>query len=218
MPMGRILIEAAIDSVRDAERAVREGADRLEVCATLDVGGLTPRASLIKECLELGVPCVAMARPRAGNFAYTPDEVRQLHAAVARVCEAGAHGVVFGVLSPHGSIDEDAVNEVIELCGAQELVFHRAFDVARDASEALDTLMACGVTRVLTSGHAATAIEGIGELTSLVEQAAGRITILPGGTVREGNVRELVERAGVSQVHARATNPGVIEGIRAALG
>jgi len=212
-----ILIEAAIDSFESAERAVREGANRLEVCANLDVGGLTPTAALINQCLALGVPCVAMARPRSGKFIYGADQMKLLHEAIKVVVDAGANGVVFGVLAGDGAIDAPTVKELVKLCGDRESVFHRAFDTAPYARKALDTLIACGVKRVLTSGHAATAIEGAATLATLVNQAAGRIDILPGGTVRGHNVVELVERTGVKQVHARATEPGVIAELRAAL-
>lgn len=187
------------------------------MCANLNVDGLTPTAVLIKQCLELGVPCVAMARPRSGKFIYGAEQMKQLHEAVNLVCDAGATGVVFGVLAGDGIIEAGIVKEIVKLCGERETIFHRAFDTAPYARKALDTLIACGVTRVLTSGNAETAFQGIGVLKSLVEHSAGRIEILPGGTVRDYNVAELVERTGVTQVHARATEPGVIAGIRAAL-
>jgi copper homeostasis protein len=172
---------------------------------------------LIKQCLALGVPCVAMARPRAGKYIYGPDQMKQLRATIKLVFDAGATGVVFGVLAGDGSIDAITVAELVNQCDGRDTVFHRAFDTAPYARRALDTLVACGVTRVLTSGQRATAFEGIPVLKSLVEQAAGRIQILPGGAVRGENVVELVERTGVTQVHARATDAGVIAGIRAAL-
>lgn len=216
-PRGPILVEAAIDSATDAERAVREGANRLEVCANLNAGGLTPTAGLIKECLALGVPCIAMARPRSGHFVYGPDQMKQVHDAVKLVCDAGATGVVFGVLADDHVIDARVVRDIVNLCGDRETVFHRAFDSTPYARKALETLIACEVTRVLTSGQAATATQGIPVIKALVEQSAGRIEILPAGTVRGENVIEFVERTGVTQVHARASEAGVIEGIRAAL-
>lgn len=217
MPASRILIEAAIDSLGAAERAVREGADRLEVCSSLDVGGLTPSAELIAGCLAFKVPCVAMARPRAGGFHYGATQLTQLNTMVNDVYQAGANGVVFGVLSPDDTVDANAVRAIVKAVGKRESVFHRAFDKTPYARRALDTLIACGVTRVLTSGQADTAIAGASMIRGLVEHAQGKIEILAGGTVRGHNVVELVEKTGVTQVHARATEPGVIAGIRAAL-
>lgn len=215
--MPDILIEAAIDSLEGAERAVQEGARRLEVCADLYAGGLTPSPALLKACRALGVPCIAMARPRAGDFIYDHADLAHLQASVKAMCDAGADGVVFGVLTTDRMINAVVVRALVEVCANRESVIHRAFDQTRDAIGALDTLIACGVTRVLTSGHAATAIDGAATLAKLVAHSAQRVQILPGGGVRATNVAALVQRTGVLQVHARATEPGVIAGIRAAL-
>jgi copper homeostasis protein len=158
-----------------------------------------------------------MARPRAGDFVYDVEEFAALCADTERLLEWGAHGVVFGCLRNDGRVDRHQAGAVVALAGYSETVFHRAFDETPDATEALATLIGCGVRRVLTSGHAATAIEGAAELAMLVQQSAGRIEILPGGTVRASNVRDLVKQTGVVQVHARASVPGVIAAIAAAL-
>lgn len=212
-----ILIEAAIDSVADAERAVHEGARRLEVCGDLGVGGVTPSAELLRACLTLGVPCVAMARIRGGNFHYDAAEFAAICDDAERVLDIGAHGVVFGSLRTDARIDRHHVGAIVALAGYSETVFHRAFDETPDAGEALLTLIGCGVTRVLTSGHAATAPQGAAEIATLVAKSEGKIAILPGGKVRGSNVRALVDETGVTQVHARASEPGVIAMIRSAL-
>lgn len=212
-----IIVEAAIDSISAAEQAVREGADRLEVCRDLDLGGLTPSSELLRECLALGVPCVAMARPRAGDFTYDTVELARVRAMVSTLCEAGVHGVVFGVLRRDQRVDLSALRAIVRICGGTSTVFHRAFDHVPSAVDALDALIELGVTRVLTAGQAATAAQGADTLARLVERAAGRIEILPGGAIRAGNVSELVSRSGVLQVHARGTEPGVIAAIKAVL-
>jgi copper homeostasis protein len=217
LPGPRFLLEAAVDSVGDAERAVREGAGRLEVCADLDQGGLTPPPALLTACLALGLPCVAMVRPRPGDFVYTDVEMERLMADASALLEAGAHGIVFGCLHRDGGINEDDVLALVRLAENAHTVFHRAFDETPDAGAALATLMQCGVTRVLTSGHAATAIEGAAELADLIGQGRGRIGVLPGGGVRAANVVALVDRTGTTEVHARASTAGVIAGLRAAL-
>ncbi len=213
-----ILIEAAIDSVAAAERAVLEGASRLEVCADLDVGGLTPSRELLNQCLALEVPCVAMLRPRPGDFIHSPLEVQQILTNVAAMRDAGAHGVVFGVLVRDQTIDDEVVARIVQMCPGIDAVFHRAFDDTPDAREALETLISCGVTRVLTSGHAVTAVGGVAALAVLNQQAAGRIQVLPGGGIRPHNVVDIVRRTGVTQIHARGTEPGVIASIKHALG
>lgn len=215
--MSHILIEAAIDSIASAERAVAEGADRLEVCANLEVGGLTPPMALLRRCLTLGVPCVAMARPRAGDFVYAASEVASIQAAVGGMCGAGAAGVVFGILRHDGSVDARATRGVVLVAGTKETVFHRAFDLTPDATLALEALIECGVTRVLTSGKSHEASAGASTLQALVRQAAGRVQIIAGGGVRAHNVLQLVRLSGVTQVHARGTEPGTIAAIRAAL-
>jgi copper homeostasis protein len=215
--MSAILIEAAVDSVADAARAVQEGAQRLEVCGDLGVGGVTPSDELLRECLALGVPCVAMARTRGGQFVYDATEWASICADAERVLELGAHGVVFGSLRRDGRIDKHHTGAITALAGYSETVFHRAFDETPDSTEALLTLIGCGVTRVLTSGHAPTAPEGAAEIAATVAKSAGKISVLPGGKVRGANVRALVDQTGVTQVHARASEPGVIAGIVAAL-
>jgi len=213
----RILIEAAVDSVAAADRAVAEGAHRLEVCGNLGVGGLTPALPLLRHCLTLGVPCLAMLRHRAGDFVYGPSEIADMHAVASELCDAGANGIVFGILRRDASIDAHATRGIVQLAGSRETVFHRAFDATPDARAALDTLVDCGITRVLTAGQASSAVEGAEVLARLRTYAAGRIEILAGGGVRGPNVAELVRRSGVRQVHARATEPGVVAAIKAAL-
>jgi copper homeostasis protein len=213
----RVLVEAAIDSAAGAERAVHEGAQRLEVCGDLSVGGVTPSRELLQACLTLGVPCVAMARTRGGDFHYDAAEFAAVCADAERMLELGAHGIVFGSLRPDGRIDKHQAGAMVALAGYSETVFHRAFDQTPDAHDALLTLIGCGVTRVLTSGHAPAAIDGAAEIASMVTRSAGKIGILPGGKVRADNVRALVDQTGVTQVHSRASEPGVIAAIVSAL-
>lgn len=133
------------------------------------------------------------------------------------MCDAGADGVVFGILRRDGSIDAHATRGIVALAGAKETVVHRAFDATPDAIAALDALIECGVTRVLTAGQASSAVEGAEVLAKFREHAAGRIEILAGGGVRAPNVVDLVQRSGLRQVHARATESGVVAAIRAEL-
>ncbi|HYV96025.1 MAG TPA: copper homeostasis protein CutC [Gemmatimonadaceae bacterium] len=212
-----MLIEAAIDSAEDAERAVAEGALRLEVCGDLATGGVTPPVALLRRCLGLGVPCVAMARPRGGSFIFSAAEEERIVADAQSMLNTGAHGIVFGSLRVDGRIDVDSVRRMVRVASGAETVFHRAFDRTPDALAGLETLIDCGVTRILTSGHAPTALEGVAEIGALMEHAGGRITILPGGTVRGENVRDIVRGTGARQVHARGSVAGVIAGIRHAL-
>jgi copper homeostasis protein len=158
-----------------------------------------------------------MVRHRAGDFVYGPTEIADMHAVATELCDAGADGVVFGILRRDGTIDAHATRGIVALAGAKETVFHRAFDSTPDASAALDVLVDCGLTRVLTAGQQSSAVEGAAMLATLRAYARGRIEILAGGGVRAPNVVDLVRRSGVMQVHARATEPGVVAGIKAAL-
>jgi copper homeostasis protein len=212
-----VILEAAIDSIAAAERAVGEGADRLEVCGDLSVGGVTPPLVLLRACLSLGVPCAAMARPYGGPFVLSESERAGTVLDAARVLDSGAHGVVFGGITPAGALDTHLVDAVLRVADGAETVLHRAFDHTSDAIAALDVLITAGVHRVLTGGHRGGAWEGRAAIARLVAHADGRITILPGGGVRAPHARALLNETGVGQLHARATDPGVIAALRAAV-
>lgn len=158
-----------------------------------------------------------MVRPRGGDFVYRPSELASIQAAAGEMTAAGAEGIVFGMLRDDRSVDARATRDLVLAAGTKETVFHRAFDATPNAALALETLIECGVTRVLTSGQAHQALAGASMLQALARQAAGRVQIIAGGGVRAHNVLHLVRRAGVTQVHARGTEPGTIAAIRAEL-
>lgn len=201
------LIEACVDSVESARAAQEAGADRLELCGPGD-GGLTPAAALLAAVMAVAtVPVHVMIRPREGDFEYTGPEFSAMVDSVIAAREAGAKGVVFGVLRDDHTIDLARMAELIVTAWPLRVCCHRAFDRTPDADVALDDLLALGMDVVLTSGHARTALEGAPMLARHVKRAAGRIRILAGGGVRAGNVRALMESSGVRHVHARATDP-----------
>ncbi len=211
-----MLVEAYVETDEQAERAIAEGADRLELCGPGE-GGLTPAlATLGFVARSLKLPTHAMVRPRAGDFVYDRDDFAKMCVAIPRLREHGATGVVLGVLEEDGRLDLPRMRELVALADGMRVVCHRAFDATPDADEALEQLIELGVHEVLTSGHAATALEGAATLKRHVERAAGRIEILAGGGIRPHNVRALVTQTGVQCVHARAFEPHVISGIRAA--
>jgi copper homeostasis protein len=199
-----ILVEAAVDSLDDALAAVEGGADRLELCANLDVGGTTPDRALIAEVIErVQVPVLVMIRPRGGSFLYSSSELDHMRRDIAAAMELGAAGVVLGVLDGMKRIDVEHTRTLVRVASGAPVTFHRAFDRTLDLFASLDTLISLGVSRVLTSGGAATASEGADMLAALVARAGGRIAILAGGGVRAKNVREIVRRTSVHEVHAR---------------
>jgi copper homeostasis protein len=199
------LLEICCDSFADAREAQRGGADRVELCSALWVGGLTPSAGAIAECKQrLQIPVVVMIRPRSGGFCYSKEDFAVMERDVREAVRLGADGVVFGALRKDAQIDRARCARLLELAGKCETVFHRAFDLTPDAGDALETLIDLGFTRVLTSGHQATAVLGTEGIRELVDQAAGRIEILPGSGIRRNNVGRLVRETGCDQVHMSA--------------
>ena len=207
--MSRIVLEIACGTIQDAMIADRGGADRLELCSAMELGGLTPSLGTAFEVSErCSAPFVAMIRPRAGGFHFSGTELACMERDASLLLEAGASGIVFGCLASDGTVDVKACRRLMRAAGRNEsvfhpvaAVFHRAFDEARDQLAALDTLIDLGFTRVLTSGGAKTALEGVARIRQLVEKAAGRIEILPGGGIREHNVEAVVKQTGCEQVH-----------------
>jgi copper homeostasis protein len=212
-----MLVEAYVETDEQAERAIAEGADRLEVCGPGE-GGLTPALATVGWLARsMKFTVHAMVRPRAGDFVYDAVEFEKMRRVIPRLREHGASGVVFGVLHEGGTLDLDRMAELVAMSDGMRVVCHRAFDSTPDADEALEQLIQLGVHEVLTSGHAATAMDGAETLKRHVQRAAGRTEILAGGGVRPHNVRELVTQTGVQRVHARAFEPQIIRGIRDAL-
>ncbi len=210
-----VLVEACVDSVESSRGAARGGAGRLELCEHLEVGGTTPDEDLVRAVKRaVGVPVFVMVRPRGGDFHFTRAEHLAMMVSIPGLHDAGADGYVIGSLEPDARVDEAATRELVDAADGAPVTFHKAFDVVPDQRAALEALIRCGVRRVLTSGGSATAAEGADALRALVEQARARITIMAGGKVRAPNVREIVERAGVREVHARcAADENTIRGI-----
>lgn len=200
--MHRLLLEIACSSVEGAVRSVAGGADRLELSAALPLGGLTPSVGLVAAVYDrTDVAAMALVRPRGGDAMYSAAEWDVMQRDAAALLEAGAAGIAFAAVDARGRVDARRAMQMVRLADGLETVFHRAFDAIADPCEALEMLIACGVTRVLTSGGAPTASEGADRLRALIERAGGRIEILPAGGIREHNVEELVRRTGCTQVH-----------------
>jgi copper homeostasis protein len=198
----KVPVEVCVDSV-DAALAVEAiGAARIELCADVAEGGTTPSAGMLALCSErLRIPVFAMIRPRGGDFLYSALEFEVMRRDVATARELGAAGVVVGLLEPDGMIDVERTRILVEEARPLAVTFHRAFDVCSNAAEALESLAALGIERVLTSGQDATAAAGLPLLEQLARQAAGRIRIVAAGGIREDNVREVARVA--HEVHLR---------------
>ena len=202
-----MLVEGCVESLADAQAAARGGADRLELCADLSVGGTTPSVDLIRAVkARVFIPVFVMARPRGGPFVYDAAEIDETHRDIDNAIAAGAGGVVVGPLTSEDEIVVATLRAFVARAGGVPVTFHRAFDAIADPARALETLIDAGVQRVLTAGGKGTALEGAGVLKSLVDQAGDRIAILAGGKVRGNNARELVARTRVRELHARCEN------------
>lgn len=200
-----VLVEVAVDSVESAQAAQGGGAERVELCAGLSEGGTTPSAGLMAVCRQrLAIPLFVLIRPRAGDFLYSAAELEVMRSDIAVARDAGADGIVTGALGGDGTVDVDHTRALCEAAHPLPVTFHRAFDFTRDAMEALAAVASTGVTRILTSGRAATALDGIVTLTALVRAAPRGMTIVAGGGVTEDNVTRIVSATGVQEVHVRA--------------
>lgn len=199
----RILLEIAVASVADARTAVAAGADRLEVCAALELEGLTPSIGLVRAIrAAVPVPIFAMVRPRPGGFCYSVDERTVMRDDIQALLAAGADGVVFGALTEAGRIDAIACRELIACCARRPAVFHRAFDLVQEPLDAMEDVIRLGFARILSSGGAISAAAGASRLAELADAARERIELMPGGGVRAENVVETLRTTGCRQVHA----------------
>jgi copper homeostasis protein len=211
----RVLLEVCVDSIAGLEAAERGGAQRIELCSDLEVGGLTPGVELLEAArARTELPLFVMVRPRPGGFVVTPGELVVMAAEIERMMRVGADGIVLGALLSTGSIDVEATGRLVERARPLPVTFHRAFDACPDPEDALEQLMALGIERVLTSGRASTAEEGIALLARLIERAGERIVVMPGGGVRATNVRRIVEATRAHEIHSsarRQERPGVTE-------
>lgn len=198
------MLEICADSAACAVAAVEAGAGRIELCAGMSEGGITPSAGLIELCRErLSVPLHVMLRPRGGDFVYDRGEIDVMRRDLAIIREVGAEGVVLGILRPDGRVDVEATRRLVEEARPLTVTFHRAFDLSRDAHEAIDDLMAAGADRVLSSGRARTALQGMDVLATMVRRAGDALVVMAGGGVRANVVADLVKHTGVTEVHAR---------------
>jgi len=204
----RPLLEICVDTPAGLRAAAANGADRIELCAALSEGGLTPSRGFMQRARGGGVPVRAMIRPRAGDFTYDDAELAVMRDDIAAAAEAGLAGVVFGANLADGALDTDALADLSRRARESGLqtALHRGFDLAPDPFAALDDAIALGFDTVLTSGAAQSAPEGAAVLQALVARAAGRIEILAGGGVRAGNAALLLN-AGLRALHASCRAP-----------
>ncbi|MBO7302356.1 MAG: copper homeostasis protein CutC [Bacteroidaceae bacterium] len=199
------ILEICAGSVESAIAARDGGAKRIELCAALEVGGVTPSAGVIAEARKVeGIVLNVIIRPRGGDFLYNEYEVACMEEDIRTCKQLRVDGIVIGALTAEGDIDTAVCRRLISAADGMSITFHRAFDMCRNAKKALEELIALGCHRVLTSGQAPTAVAGITMLKELNEQAAGRIIIMPGCGVNSTNAGEIIKATGATEIHASA--------------
>jgi copper homeostasis protein len=214
-PSHAVALEIAVQDVAGVRTARAGGADRVELCVALGpTGGLTPSIGLVDAALAAAedftehdpIEVHPLIRPRAGGFVHSTDELAVIVADVRAVVDAGAHGVVVGVLTPGGEVDQAALREIVAAAEGREVTFHRAIDQVRDPLHALDVLGALGVARVLTSGGAVRTVDGLDRLAACarhVHTQGMTLQIQAGGGIRVADIAAVVD-AGVDAVHLSA--------------
>jgi len=200
-----LVLEICIDSVESAIASQQGGADRVELCDNLLEGGTTPSAGTIALARKnIDIDLNVIIRPRGGDFLYSDVEFQVMEYDVEQAKQLGANGVVIGILNQDGSVDVERTRTLVELARPLSVTFHRAFDVSRDPFEALEALVNLGIDRVLTTGQESSALEGLDLITDLVQTAADRIIIMPGGGT-ERSVQKVVAQTGVKEFHLLGT-------------
>jgi len=216
----KYVLEISVESVAAATAAERGGAQRIELCSNLAVGGLTPGSELMMEARSNAeVPIFAMIRPRAGNFVYSDEEFATMRASIRLAQQMQMDGLVVGLLRADGRVDIERSKELIEWASPMPVTFHRAFDECRDLRASLEDLIETGAARVLTSGGMRTAPEALELLGDLVRLAGDRLIVMPGSGLHAGNVQKAVAETRAREYHAAlssvvadpAKEPGAFE-------
>lgn len=211
------LLEICVDSPEGFAAAIAGGADRIELCSSLALGGLTPSAGLIALAARAPVPVLAMIRPRAGGFDWSGEEVEAMETEIAAVSRAGLAGVVIGA-TRGDRLDLAVLDRLIGAAKGLDLTLHRCVDLLPDALSAVDAAAERGISRILSSGGALTALEGITRLHAMQDHAAGRVTIMPGSGVSASTLPALLTGLDPAEVHASASRPAPAGGEIARLG
>lgn len=224
--MKATFFELCAESLESAVAAEEGGADRIELCAELAAGGVTPPRALMSETLRsVSIPVHVLIRPRSGDFVFSQEEFDCMRSDIEAAKRAGASGIATGVLLPDGQVDVERTRELIELAHPMDVTFHRAFDEAADLPQALEDVIEAGADSLLTSGGAPDVLSGAATIRALSEQAAGRIQIIAGGGLRLANLPDVVRVAAIFSLHgslsrrkgevsAPATTEDVVEALR----
>lgn len=211
------ILEICVDTAEGADAAVAGGCDRIELTSALALGGLTPSTGQMAHAAGLAVPVFAMIRPHAGVFVFDERDTAIMLGDIEAAAEAGLAGVVLGASLADGRLDAACLKRLVGHARALRLAtsLHRAFDMAPDLDEALETAIDLGFERILTSGGAPSASAGLDALARLFDRAAGRIALMPGSGIRPESIAAVVGRLPVEELHASASMPSTASSTRA---
>ena len=212
--MNKPLIEACVDSYASCMAAAKCGADRLELCANLAIGGTTPSAAVFKQVKrDCDVKINVLIRPRFGDFLYTEPEMEEMCEEIQMFRELGANGVVIGTLTPDGELDTEKMRRLMECAGGIDVTLHRAFDMTRDPIAALETAVGLGCKTILTSGQEKDVVAGKDTLKAVYAKAAGRIDIMAGCGVKKWNIQEIHDHTGIVVFHTTGRKEALDSGM-----
>ena len=202
-----ITLEICVDSVHDALIAQQSGANRIELCDNLKVGGITPIRPVLLKCLHnLSIPVYPIIRPRGGNFVYSKEEIYEMVHDIEDFGKRGCKGVVLGVLKNDNTINVETTKLLVKVANTMQVTFHKAFDETPNALQSLQQVIDTGCSRILTSGLQQTALQGVNTLNVLIEAAKNDIIIMPGGNIRSNNILQIIQQTNATEVHSKATN------------
>jgi copper homeostasis protein len=205
-----LLLEVIAFTIDSCTIIEKSGAGRIELCSNPAEGGTSPSYGMTRRAREItGIPLFPMIRPRGGDFIYSDEEYSVMKQDILMARELHCDGVVLGLLQRNGQVDVERTKRLVELAYPMDVSFHRAFDRVKDPREALEAVISCGCTRLLTSGLQQTAWEGKDLIRKLVEQADERIIIMPGSGIRAGNIEALLLHCGATEYHTSARSVSV---------
>lgn len=204
-------LEVACFHIESGLIAANGGADRIEFCAAMELGGITPSLQDFEQLRsQVAIPIYVMLRPRGGHFQYSKDEIAQMSAALQQFKAAGANGFVFGALNAQRKVDKNACEKLLALAGEMPCTFHRAIDSTVAIPQSVSELIALGFSSVLTTGGAASALKGIKMIELLQKQYGAQICIMPGGGVRTDNVAAICQNLHPKWIHSSCVKEGSI--------
>ncbi|SFI37050.1 copper homeostasis protein [Tindallia magadiensis] len=197
-----MVLEVCVDSYTSLMTAIKAGADRIELCSALNMGGLTPSYGFMQQAKDVsGVEIYVMIRPRSGDFLYDDGEYETMKKDVEKVKKEGFHGIVIGFLKADGRLDLERLEEMVKLADPLKVVLHRAFDDANQPEKEIPKLIEMGIQRILTSGQRKTATEGVEYIQSIEKEFGKEITIMPGAGVSAENIETLYKKTGCTHYH-----------------